>query len=449
MEERNMLNRMMKLSCLLAIGLFVTMFYPVPSSAEEDYDDYSENHDYANEYIENIVNVYMEDENYDVDSAQRRIDDLELVPEPLLKLLNDKEVNMYIIDFPIPNLDAFSIYKDKKEEFDLEGENWNGILGVQYMGNAAVLIDSAYHLPPVYKENEGVASVSIHELAHLIDARMVSEENRLSEEDEFIKIKNEEYQALNFRPSTMKEEKEYFAEGFAMFLASDEWHEEMKNKAPQTYEYFDTFVDRTILIEEEDDIHLSWGEFEDADLYEVYRDDELIGETTNLTFEDDSFASKKTVIYQVIGLDADGEELGDSFKRSYHTGDNDNIVIKNDQVILEEKNGDFHLSWEEATNVRRYEIYEDDQLLDETYGEEYVIEDGKEDATYVVKAVSSKGHSEAYQAVTVGEEETEAKEHAHQEQKNSFPMIGGLILLSLIALATLLFFIYKKRLHKG
>src|SRR5699024_272269 len=207
MEERNMLNRMMKLSCLLAIGLFVTMFYPVPSSAEEDYDDYSENHDYANEYIENIVNVYMEDENYDVDSAQRRIDDLELVPEPLLKLLNDKEVNMYIIDFPIPNLDAFSIYKDKKEEFDLEGENWNGILGVQYMGNAAVLIDSAYHLPPVYKENEGVASVSIHELAHLIDARMMSEENRLSEEDEFIKIKNEEYQALNFRPSTMKEER--------------------------------------------------------------------------------------------------------------------------------------------------------------------------------------------------------------------------------------------------
>lgn len=167
--------------------------------------------------------------NADVKAIMKR---LSSIPITTLQKLKQSGVTIKLVDQPITSVPEYTYLKGEVPR-GWEGTNktWDDVPGIG--GTAVVVVRIGYS---EYGKGHGSMNLELHETAHTIDSFVYQE---LSSTSSFRKIWNKETVALfgdNEYYTNYVEE--YFAETFAMYYYSSATREILKNKAPQTYTFF-------------------------------------------------------------------------------------------------------------------------------------------------------------------------------------------------------------------
>ena len=169
--------------------------------------------------------------NYDQDEVKRIAKRIEQLPASLLLQLWNYPVNLHLTNGPITDTEYFSYLKGETPR-GWEGTNltWEDVPGVG--GTENVVIRIGYS-----EKGKGHNSINLelHEIAHSIDQLL---KGNASSSDAFLTIWKKERDVL-FRDYTYftKHPEEYYAETFAMYFLNDESREQLKTRAPKTYQY--------------------------------------------------------------------------------------------------------------------------------------------------------------------------------------------------------------------
>src|SRR5699024_628047 len=110
--------------------LLLATLSPLMVSAKKDYKDYHDQHSYANELVEDIVEVYAYDEDYDKEEAQKMIDHISEIPVYLLQIIASQDVRVLFIDFPITDLKEFIHLKGESPRGHPEESVWDDVPGL-------------------------------------------------------------------------------------------------------------------------------------------------------------------------------------------------------------------------------------------------------------------------------------------------------------------------------
>src|SRR5699024_6578875 len=97
----------------IIVGLLLNA--PLLHADSIDYEDYSEQHTYPNEILEEHITVYSKDGLYDVEDVQKSINTLEKLPEHIFEIMEVRNIQLYFIDFPLPDLEGLE-FLDEEEE---------------------------------------------------------------------------------------------------------------------------------------------------------------------------------------------------------------------------------------------------------------------------------------------------------------------------------------------
>lgn len=403
-----------KRALILVIPILILSLFTEQFVYAEHGTDQSSEHDYPSELIEELVEVRTEADYKDEDfeMVQEMINDLDKIPDEMLEFVLDQSGRIYFIDFPIYELEHFRSYKLYEDEFDPESDNWNGIIGSALSQTAAVLMKSfaeqgrfKYDL---HLDERADPSVSVHEFFHLLDFNVKNgiEGERPSESDEFIDIKNEEYQSFGVRTATLKDEKEYFASAFTHYYFGDDLKKHLEETAPKTVQYIESFYSRILFAEHDrnSEVKLNWQGNEDVSEYEVYRNEELVDRTEDDHYTDRAYEEHEKHIYKIVGIDDSGDEIYHSFVKEIRAGGNDNFVIENDEITLTEESGAIKLEWEAAEEVEQYNVYRNDEKIAEIEETTYIDEDidgQDEELSYHVEAISADGEKGIYKTASL------------------------------------------------
>lgn len=390
-------QRKIWISLLIVCILQTTILLPNTVLAAE-YEDFSNIQSYESKAIEQLIDVYAYDENYDQQAAQQMINRIGKIPEEIIQATLDKGVKLYLVDFPIIEHEAFAHLKGEHPRGHPDDAVWDHVPGA---GGNETIARIGYSEPG---NDHGTKNLELHEYGHGIEYALFNGD--IDRDESFHEAFTEERESMFPSDEYFEYPAEYFAEVVSYFYLDDTAANELKNKAPKTYAFLEDMPKRMLSLEDTDEpgISLSWDEIKDASIYHIYRSGELIDSVDEPTYLDDTFESYFTYDYIVEAENEAGEIVFTSFPRTIDTEENTAIVINDidDIEILEATDQMITLGWEYVVTADFYEIYRDDQFIGETYDnryEDFVYASDRE-FTYEVVAKKSNGGEKAFTPIT-------------------------------------------------
>lgn len=173
--------------------------------------------------------------------------------------------------------------------------------------------------------SHSVVNLELHEYAHAVDEFTAG--FKISHSDEFQQIHSRENSGLFYDhavPKYFNMVSEYFAEAFAMYYYSESSRQKLALRAPETHQFIGTLKNRLVSIESTtgNTVTLSFTPLGNATSYNIYRDNELVGQVPAAEgqFTDTGLNVSSTYGYFVRAVDANGSEYMTSYFRNATTG---------------------------------------------------------------------------------------------------------------------------------
>lgn len=455
-------------SIMFALLLFIPLSTSPVFAEAFEYKDHSENHTYPTEAIEELVEVYSFDDDYDANEVQKMIDRLEVIPANIIEESVKYGARLAMIDFNIPQLEGFTDLAGEHPRGHEDHITWEDMFGIARGMQGVTTI--GYTFPRDY---QGSVQLDYHEFFHVVSFIMLGEV--LTDLDEFIAIHEEEKDKLVPGDDYYEYIEEYFAEAAAFYYRGGDYREQLKSRTPKTYHFFAELADRLIAIDDIGNtaLSLSWPENKDVTTYHIYRDGEQIDSVDEANYTDKSYNAYALHRYTITGENSDGEIIYESLPRNISTESNDAVIIANlDGVqVVEETENSITLEWEDVATADYYEIYRDERYIGETYEPYYddFVFASETTFTYVIRAINYQEEYAEFNPVTATT--LEATEAIGEDPPPDWPgfsddivttdnkvspmvitIIIGVILLVIlgffIALGVIIYFVVKKNRRK-
>lgn len=420
-------------------------------------------HEAVNPYLQNMVDVRASSEESQQE-AQRMISRMNNVENSILYQTSKNGALFILADTPITEQPEFAHLKNIVPRGHTA--SWDSIPGA---GGHVSMARIGYS---DYGKSHSAINLELHEYGHVVDSFTVGV--KVSETEQFKNIHAEEVNKL-FGSSSQLEYynivEEYFGEAFAMFYYTSESREELLEKAPKTYAFFDDFNHRILSTGEVtgNTATMYWDTHEDAVEYEMFRNGESVGTTPGSSFRIAGLSTDTTYDFHVVAKDANGEKIYTSYTRSALTGsipDADTSVLE--ATIAEVESAyenremgqsltralanaksyivnDQNLKQDEVDNLNRNleEVWQADETAQREAEEQRLREEQAAREEAERKAEEERIAAEEQAALEAEERERAAAEAARQELQDILIKIG----LILVAIAVLIigFIVYKKK----
>ncbi|WP_411842762.1 anthrax toxin lethal factor-related metalloendopeptidase [Salinicoccus sp. HZC-1] len=310
--------------------------------------------------LNNMIEIRTNDGSYDSAEAQAMVNRLSRVDDRILYQTNRAGVEIILMDMPLTELPEFEYLSGVVPRgWEDTGKTWDEVPGA---GGFTVAARIGYSNPG---NGHSTINLELHEYGHAVDS--YSAGFTVSESEEFRQIMANEKNALfgdHAVPGYFDTPGEYFAEVFAMYYLGGEARNKLATRAPQTYDFISTFHNRLISIGEVtgNTAQFSWDALEGASTYEIYRNDEKIGETSSSSYEDTSLNTSTNYNYYVRALDASGNPLLTSYFRTLtthtesdepevDTGELENLIAEVEAVNKEDRSPELQSALENANAV--------------------------------------------------------------------------------------------------
>lgn len=188
-----------------------------------NYNVYSNDH---SDIMDKLI-VFQEDI-YDKEEANKMINRLEKIPQPILEDLYKEDVKIILSNTNITEIDEYKHLKGVTPRgWEGTGRTWDDVPGA---GGKPVVARIGYSEPG---EAHDAINLELHETAHAIDAYVF---NEISSTRSFKDIWRAEVTSLfGDNPYFVNYPEEYFAETFAMYYLDENKKGELREKAPLTY----------------------------------------------------------------------------------------------------------------------------------------------------------------------------------------------------------------------
>jgi len=371
----------------LLIVCMLQMTFILPNTAlAADYKEFSENQSYESEYLEELIEVYAYDENYDQQATQEMINRLGNVPEEIIRATLDMGMTVFLVDFPIIEHEEYMHLKGEQPRGYPEGEIWDDVPGA---GGTNAIARIGHSEPG---NDHGSKNLELHEYGHVIEHTLFVD--NVDSDEIFHDAFTEEQRAMFPHDDYYDDPGEYFAEVFSYYYLNDTAANELKNKAPKTYAFLEDLAKRTLSLDykEDEGISLSWEEVEGAETYHVYRSSDLIDSVDEPAYLDQTFEPYYYYDYRVEAENEAGEIIFTSLLRPFETIANTIIIIDDlDSVeVLEATDQMITLGWEYVSTADFYEVYRDDQFIGETYENRYEDFVYASDCEFTYEIISKK-----------------------------------------------------------
>ncbi|MBY8910463.1 hypothetical protein K6L05_11750 [Salinicoccus roseus] len=289
---------------VLGLLLMFTGFAPQQASA-------------ASPSLQNMVEVRDNDGNYDANEAQAMINRLARVDERILAHTNRAGVRIILMDQPLTELPEFEYLSGVTPRgWEGTGRTWDDVPGAGGYTTAARI---GYSTPG---NSHSTINLELHEYGHAVDSYAAG--FTVSESQAFRDIMAQEKDNL-FRdhqvPGYFNTPGEYFAETFAMYYLGGNASARLAERAPQTYQFMETFHNRLVTVQgvTGNTVEISWDALEGAAYYEIYRDDQLIDTTQAANYQDTGLDTSTTYKYHVRAMDQNDRPLLNSYFRTATT----------------------------------------------------------------------------------------------------------------------------------
>lgn len=330
---------------IIIIGFL--LYVPSVQANSIEYEDYSEQHTYPNEILEEHITVYSKDGQYNKEEVQKSIDILEKLPSHTFEIIEAKDIHLYFIDFPLPDLKGM---EDLDEEEIVpgypEGSTYrDDVFGVYYPKEKWSVVRTDLEAP----YSSEIVPTTLHEIGHAL-----SYSGGLADyfsSPEFYDIRVEEKKLLYPDNSYYDDNGEYFAEVFAYYFLNEETNRKLKEKAPRTLKYMDDFINYSFYASENtvDAVTLTWVEIEEAASYELMRDGVILDNVTDTTYVDQDY-DEYSHEYEVKAIDEDGKQVFEFLKETVETKLYDKQNIELDEKI-ERESQEFRERMENTTTL--------------------------------------------------------------------------------------------------
>ena len=271
----------------------------------------------ASPSLQNMVEVRDNDGSYDANEAQAMINRLARVDERILAHTNRAGVRIILMDQPLTELPEFEYLSGVTPRgWEGTGRTWDDVPGAGGYTTAARI---GYSNPG---NSHSTINLELHEYGHAVDSYAAG--FTVSESQAFRDIMAQEKDNL-FRdhqvPGYFNTPGEYFAETFAMYYLGGNAGARLAERAPQTYQFMETFHNRLVTVQgvTGNTVELSWDALEGAAYYEIYRDDQLIDTTQAANYQDRGLDTSTTYKYHVRAMDQNDRPLLNSYFRTATT----------------------------------------------------------------------------------------------------------------------------------
>ena len=381
-------------------------------------EDYSRNHHFETDALRELIEVLDDDNEYDVDEAQRMIDRVAKIDDHLISETEKAGIKLKLVDFQVTDLPAYSYLKGVVPRgWEGTGLTWDDVPGIGGDPTAARIGYSEYG------KGHSTVNLELHEFAHAIDGWAAG--FTISEMEEFAEIHEAEYEAL-FHDHVVfyyfAYLEEYFAEAMALYHLSDETNARLLERAPRTYHFIETLPDRIISVDKltSNAASLSWNRVDGAVKYNVYRDERWIGTVKRPEFKDKRISPDEDYSYHVEAIGKSGKVLNTTFPRLV-SNDAMNIPAAPAGLSGEKiSKNSVTLSWDRAEDADYYEIIRDGIVAGTTTKTSFKDRnlDSHTVYTYSVRAVNSLGSSAYSAELAVTTEKDTKKDKDRQPKKN-------------------------------
>lgn len=435
------------------ITLFIALMFIFSHTHSIFAIDYSEDHDFSNETLEQLIEIRVVDNNYDVVEVQNMIDRISVIPERLLSAAVKSGVALILMDYPLTDLEEFSDLSGiVPPGWEDTGLTWDDVPGA---GGYTAAARIGYSNPGV-----GHSSINLeyHELAHSLDSYLTAEV--ISDTEEFRILHAEEKESMFPGDVYFNNVGEYFAEVLGYYYLSDETRAELKANAPGTYAFLDSLSTRVLGIDERTatSVNLTWELTTSAVEYGVYRNNDLIATVSGTNYQDTDLERLGFYVYYVSALDHAGEVIQQTYK---HFVDGMDAATSEDperQVPDMPKNlvvdidnyTSVVLTWDAAVNADSYMILRDGTEITTATDLLFVDRDLDEETTYAytIVAFNDAGESEgSIIEMTTGikPEDPTNKGVLSNPATNTYPFLLIVVVLLAVGGASLVIYNRKNR----
>lgn len=394
----------------------MTLFFFTLVNIAIAYEDFSENHTYQNEVLEQLVTVFAYDEHYDQAEVDAILQRMGVFPEQMLRALINNDVHVYLVDFPITRLPDFAYLSGEVprgwESTDL---TWDDVPGA---GGDVVAVRIGYSEP-----GEGHSSINLeyHELGHAIDYNVLGDQ-KIHSFAPFPQIHLEERPNLwpdnTFDAPYMDYIEEYFAETLALYYLDGEHRDKLQKEAPKTYTFIEQLPQRIILIEQNDPlgVHLSWEKVHEAVRYDVYRDGIKVASTETASFYDNDFHDHEVHTYDVEAIDDASNVINETLPVDVWTDALVSPSLPTNVTTTIDEKGDVQIEWDDNKTVKQYNVYRNDHIIATVEKPFYIDDDPLEVGVlyeYAIEAENRAGSAFA-PGIEVMIDETDAEKEADE-----------------------------------
>ena len=338
--------------------------------------DYSNNHVFGNVALEQLIEVRDDDNDYDVVEAQNMIDRVGALPERMLKQIVARDVRLILMDVPLTDLPEFAYLSGVVPRgWEDTGLTWDDVPGAGGQTSAARI---GYSDGAGGGVGHSSLNLELHELAHALDTFLA--EISISDSPEFIALHEAEKEELFPEDAYFDYRSEYFAEVIAYYFLGEASRNELKDKAPDTFEFIDTLNSRILEIENRTDTtaDLSWDPVPEATEYQIYRFEELIATVNSTSYVDTGITRLNSYVYHVKALNTDGDVIHETFEQWIDSLRPD--APNNFSASLEAEDT-VALSWDAVEGATNYILRRDNEVIAETTETSFVdrgLEIGRE-----------------------------------------------------------------------
>lgn len=325
---------------------------------------------------------------------------------------NANGVRIILMDVPLTDLPEFAhLSGSVPSGWSETGLTWDEVPGA---GGQTVAARIGYSQPG---NSHSVINLELHEYAHAVDDFVAG--YKLSNSEEFRQIHSREQNLLFYDhavPNYFNMASEYFAEAFALYYYGESSRNRLATRAPETYQFISQIHNKLLSVDSTtgNSVTLSFTPLSDATTYNVYRNDELVGEVpaSEGGFTDTGLELSTTYGYFVRAVDANGTEIMTSYSTSATTGAEPDPETTEEEVVEEEV-------VEEVVEESNDEpVEENEEVIEETTEEETVVEETPEQPEVEEETVEESTTDEIpeFEEVTVVEEEQETEESVDTEE---------------------------------
>ncbi|GHH98282.1 anthrax toxin lethal factor-related metalloendopeptidase [Neobacillus kokaensis] len=172
--------------------------------------------------------IVLPKQTFDQQEAAKMINRIGVLPTSLLNKIDHQGITLKLFtgkltDNPTAQQLAGKIPRGYKSKI-----TWDDVPGIG--GGKVVLVKIGYSDKG---KGHGSVNLELHELAHSIDKHVY---NNISQTEEFKQIMEQEHDKLFPENSYFLYPEEFFAESFAMFYLNKDTNQQLREKAPKTFE---------------------------------------------------------------------------------------------------------------------------------------------------------------------------------------------------------------------